>query len=538
MMPRAKLTGPDGRTAWLNVPDDASEEDIQGAIKGAMSNWPTAQDQQPMPWSEVATSAVKNIPKSAAEFGGNIAHAVTHPVETVKTLADVGYGGLSKAAGAVGVPMDPTAKAERERSFDAVTGFFGDRYGGVENIKRTIANDPVGFAADASTVLTGGAALPARAPGVAGKVAQTVGAVGRAVDPIMAAAKAIKLTGKNVVAPVLGMTTGAGAEPIRAAAKAGYEGNRVFTDNMRGKAGINDTIDMAQSAVGQMRQERSAAYQADMQGVAAQGARMDTQPVRQAIGDARNKTHYHGVPLDEAATKVMDDIEAKFAEFGTLPHGKVRSAEGMDALKRSIGEIRQRTQPGTLSRNIANEVYHSIKGEITKQVPEYAKAMEGYSQASDQINDISKTFSLGEKAAPDTTARKLQSVMRNNVNTNYGRRTKLMDELAQYEPDLPAALAGQTLSSATPRGLQGLGASGAGIAGITHMNPYVLATLPLMSPRLMGEAAYGAGRVASGAGKSLNAMKMSPQALAEALLALYQADQIGQAPGNAMIGNR
>lgn len=295
-------------------------------------------------------------------------------------------------------------------------------------------------------------------------------------------------------------------------------------------------LDMAHSALDKIRQERSAAYQADMQGVTAQGAWMDTQPVRQAIGDARNKTNYHGVPLDEEATKIIDAIDAKFAEFGTLPHSQVRSAAGMDALKRSIGEIRQRTQPGTLARRVADEVYHSIKGEITKQVPAYAKAMEGYSQASDMINDLQKTFSLGERAAPDTTARKLQSVMRNNVNTNYGRRTKLMDELAQHEPNLPAALAGQALSSATPRGLQGLGATGAGIGAITHMNPLALASLPFFSPRLMGETAYGAGRVGAGAHWAGELTGVTPQGLADTLLGLYQAGQIDNTELRGLLG--
>jgi hypothetical protein len=542
-MPRAKLTGPDGSTAWINVPDDASEEAIQGALRAAMEKWPK-QPQQSMPWSEVATTAVSNIPKSAAEFGGNIAHAVTHPIETIKTVADVGYGGLSKAAGAVGVPMEPKAKAEREASFDAVADFFGDRYGSVDDLKRTIAQDPVGFAADASTVITGGAAVPARAPGVAGKVAQTVGAVGRAVDPITAAAKAIKLTGKKVVAPAVGVLTGAGAEPIRAASKAGYEGNRVFLDNMRGNAGINDTIDMAQSAMGQIRKDRSDAYKSGMEAVKASDAPISYAPVVQSIADAHGIAYYRGVPIDDVAAKTLSDIQAKVDQFREVAKAgpadtSYRAAEGFDALKQSIGEIRQSTQPGTKARAVADHVYNTIKAEITKQVPEYAQTMKGYADASDRITDLQKTFSISERAAPDTTARKLQSVMRNNVNTNYGRRTKLMDELAAKEPDLPAALAGQTLSSPTPRGLQGLGATGTGIAAITHMNPYLLPLIAASSPRLMGELGYGTGRVAAGAEGAMNAMKLSPQQLSQMLLAIYQAEQVARAGnGNAMAGGR
>lgn len=454
-----------------------------------------------MGWGEVASSAVQNIPSSAARFGGNIVHAVTHPIETVKTLADVGYGGLSKAVGAVGVPMDQTAKAEREQSFDAVADFFVDRYGGVENFKRTLAEDPVGFAADLSTVLGGVGALPARVPGVVGKTGQAVQAAGRAIDPIRAAATAIKATGSNLIAPVIGAATGTGAETVRAAAEAGSRGNRAFIDNMRGNAGINDSIDMAQSALGQIRKERGAAYRSSMQGIKENMTPLDQAPIAAALSDAYGMAHFRGVPIDEVAAKTVEEMAAKVAQFRSIAKRgpadtSYRAAEGMDALKKAIGEIRQRTQPNTLARNVADSVYNTVKSEIVRQVPEYAKAMEAYAQASDRINDIQKTFSITERAAPDTTARKLQSVMRNNVNTNYGRRTRLMEELAKHEPNLPASLAGQAMSSPVPRGLQALSATGTGIGGITHMNPYALAALPFMSPRLMGEAAYGTGTAA------------------------------------------
>lgn len=526
-MPRAKLTGPDGRSAWLNVPDDASEEDIQSAIQGAMTNWPKA-EAAPMAWSDVGSQAVQNIPKSAGEFVGNITHAVTHPVETVKTIANVGYGGLSKAAGAIGVPMEPDAKAKREQSFDAVRDFFAERYGGVENFKRTLADDPVGLAADLSSVFAP-AGIAARAPGVAGKAGKVAQAASRALDPITLAARTIKGTGKNVVAPILGVTTGAGGDSIRAGARAGYEGNRAFLDGMRDKVGINATRDMALSALDEMRKERGAAYQADMQGAKAASVTVDDLPIRRAVKDAFDEVHFNGVSKSAEASKTLERIITKFQEFQNMSRGQFQSLEGMDALKQAIGEIRQTTQPKTLERRVADKIYHSIKNEIVKQVPGYAKAMGEYANASEKITDLEKTFSLGERAAPDTTARKLQSALRNNVNTNYGRRTKQMDELAQHQPNLFPTLAGQTLSSGTPRGLQGLGASGAGIAGIAHMNPYVLGLLPFMSPRLMGEASYGAGRVGAGARRASEATGVSPQGLAETLLALYQAGQLDQA---------
>ena len=59
------------------------------------------------------------------------------------------------------------------------------------------------------------------------------------------------------------------------------------------------------------------------------------------------------------------------------------------------------------------------------------------------------------------------------------------------------------MSSTLPRGLAGQGAGlGAMGATISGMSPATLLALPFMSPRLVGEAAYGAGDVARRIGQS------------------------------------
>ena len=64
--------------------------------------------------------------------------------------------------------------------------------------------------------------------------------------------------------------------------------------------------------------------------------------------------------------------------------------------------------------------------------------------------------------------------------------------------DLMPALAGQALSSFTPRGLAGQGAAlGIGAGGALTVNPAALAALPLTSPRLVGMGAYGLGKATS-----------------------------------------
>ena len=121
--------------------------------------------------------------------------------------------------------------------------------------------------------------------------------------------------------------------------------------------------------------------------------------------------------------------------------------------------------------------------------------MRGYAEASDNINEMRRTLSINDKASTDTTLRKLQSVMRNNVNTNYGQRQVLAEQLAQHQPNIMPALAGQALNSWEPRGLARMGANVSAV-GSLMTNPMALAGLPLASPRLVGEAAYGLGNSA------------------------------------------
>jgi hypothetical protein len=132
--------------------------------------------------------------------------------------------------------------------------------------------------------------------------------------------------------------------------------------------------------------------------------------------------------------------------------------------------------------------------------------MKGYQEASDLIREIEKTLSQNRGASVDTKLRKLQSVMRNNVNTNYGKRADLAKLLQEKgATHLLQKLAGQSLSSIEPRGLSravaALGGVATGAAGLATLNPAVLppfaGQLALQSPRLLGETAHLGGRVAN-----------------------------------------
>jgi hypothetical protein len=145
--------------------------------------------------------------------------------------------------------------------------------------------------------------------------------------------------------------------------------------------------------------------------------------------------------------------------------------------------------------------YNAVKDTIVKQAPEYGKVMKGYEEASAQIREIESTLSLNPKANVDTQLRKLLTSLRDNVNTNYGRRKELVGFLARAgAPNLLYKLAGKSLSNYAPRGLAANVATGEGASALGALalgQPAAAAALgagvAVSSPALVGGAAYGAG---------------------------------------------
>lgn len=141
---------------------------------------------------------VNNIGKSAANFAGGIASAVTHPIDTITNVGDVVQGGMLKGMKAIGIPgeLDDEEKGKIAKA-DALGQHYKDRYGSLEKVGNTLYNDPVGAASDVSMVAGGaGAALAA---GGAGKWAQVANKVSQAANPMVGPIRAAKATVKAVV---------------------------------------------------------------------------------------------------------------------------------------------------------------------------------------------------------------------------------------------------------------------------------------------------------------------------------------------------
>lgn len=438
----------------------------------------------------ILTQAVMNTPQSALQFGQDLITPLLHPIETAQSLKDLGVGVYQLFTPGV-QPNEELAKA--------VGNYFVNRYGSIENIKNTFATDPVGFAGDASVLFTGGSALAAKIPNVAGKTTETISQIGRAIDPVTPIAKTASFaTDKagGLLSDVVGMTTGAGADALKIATSAGKSGGdaqRVLIDNMRGNVAADDVVNQAFGSLSEARKAKTANYKRGMDSVRASEAQINFNGIENAYKNVLNDFTINtkqGPVLKGGADlqKTFDEINELITQWKNNPD--LHSAENVDALKQAVDSL---WKPGKQSVAVT-KVRKAIHNEIVKQVPEYADTMKAYEQAITFEKEIMKELSLNNKAAAGTVLRKLQSVMRNNASTNYGARLELLKNL---DADLLPALAGQSLNQLTPRGIQRAVGGGQIAAGalIPAVDPVsLIPSLALQSPRLAGETALKIGQ--------------------------------------------
>jgi hypothetical protein len=503
-MPQFKVKAPDGSIITVNGPEGGTE---QQAIEFAKKQYQPQGDSE-RSLGGALVEGVEHLPESGINFARDIAQPFLHPYDTAKSMKNLGLGILEK----LGSPLS----SGHEQYAEQFGQMLADRYGGWEQVKKTLATDPVGFMADASLLLGGGGAA-ARIPAVGGKIAR----VAKELDPLTQAGRVGKVGGEVLAHGVGDIATGTSAEAIRSAARAGYEGgakDEEFTRNLRGQGSASDITEGAQRAVGYLKQRKNAQYKSDMVSTGLDKTILSWNDIQTAQHEMDKVANFKGVSISPSTADVRNHINAAIDFWQNQKASEFWTPSGFDALKQYVGDILDQTKPGTREHMVANTMYNAIRDTVIKQVPDYGKAMKGYEEASQIIRELEKTLSLGQTNTVDTQLRKLQSVMRNNVNTNWGRRAELVDFLKDAgAPHILEQLAGQALGTWVPRGLARYfaGAEGASLL----RTPAKLPLLAVASPRAVGEITRGAGKV----GKTLRQLRV-PQSLPYA----YQAGRAAE----------
>ena len=150
-------------------------------------------------FAQALAVGVCNTGSSGKSFVNDLYEAVMNPVQTIEGICSIiaGYG-----CQFLEIESDYRAYS------DAVTEYFSARYGSYAGFKKTLAQDPVGLAADLSMFVTaGGGALrsAAKAGTVASRVLPAGGVLARGVEGAMGA---LGKVGANMG------TVGAAADPL------------------------------------------------------------------------------------------------------------------------------------------------------------------------------------------------------------------------------------------------------------------------------------------------------------------------------------
>jgi hypothetical protein len=311
---------------------------------------------------------------------------------------------------------------------------------------------------------------------------------------------------------VAGYTSGVDQYPIRRAydaVRAGGDRRQAFWENWRGDAPLSDVVDKMKGGLDNLKDQRRNEYRQNIQSTKTSTAMVDFKPIVNTLNKTLDDMFVNGNWAgNEGSRNVANNIVRDLQKWAAS--GAASTPWGLDRLKQKISGYIKTPGPGVegdaaQANRIAEVVRDAIATEIRKADPNYANTMDRYATSSDAIREIERTFSLHPNASVDTQLRKLQSTMRNNVQTNYGERIRLGEELDRAGSGTALdALAGQSLNQWSPRGIARAGGAMAPIALGSWVlnNPALAATAvglaPLSSPKFVGGVAGLLGEVARG----------------------------------------
>lgn len=290
--------------------------------------------------------------------------------------------------------------------------------------------------------------------------------------------------------------TGESFRSLNDAVKAGLGKNPEFWSHLTGAQTGEDLVNRVQGAVSSIADQRSRNYMTHMNRIGANQSPLDYSLVEDAINKAKPKAVHLGKVYDPEAYTAINEAENLVSQWKnqgpsgsmtSLPH----SIEDFDKLKRALDNVhfkysRDYGAQSPAARAIS-DIRRSVFNTIEARDPSYANAMEEYAKTSNLLKEIGKEVT-GAKGT--SVGAKIRKVLRARDSEHKGA---LLDELAKFDKDIPYAISGHELSSLMPQGIRGAIVNAITASG-GFLDPSILTSLVLSSPKVAGSLQYGIGR--------------------------------------------
>ena len=403
-------------------------------------------------FSDVPSEALVNVGPSAVNFYKGLMTAITNPAQTAMGVLDVGAGALQNLLPKSVVDLvnqidtNPDAAKRAVETANAVGGLYKDRYGSVEALKNTLATDPVGAAADLSTLFTGGASATARAAPAASKVLGTAAKYTNPLAPATTAAGYGLALGAKGAGNVVDAITGQ-----RASVRAGTLVRNALTENGRAPQNIAAAQNALANAAPNMTVRQALAdvnlpqvqYLGEtVQAKTAPGRKLAVEKAQEADRIARLKANTPDLRSAEAMrSNVSDPLYAAATQPTTAVNvlpltqqvdsllaanpGNTKLVTALNQVKTGLEASTNAQQVSSVLDNIKQLISDkdnkfivknlvNVKNTIEQALPGYQQAQKVFAAASPPVNQakvlnamtnvLEQPLGVGERAGPFMTA--------------------------------------------------------------------------------------------------------------------------------------
>ena len=503
--------------------------------------------------AEIGSTALQNLPHSAAERFREVEEAAGDPVGLLKGLGNLAVGTGDVFAEKFGAAPTEEGQMARQAGQQIAAGFEAENFARdplapVSNVLGALAPfSPIGKGS------IGRAALSADLPGMAlATGARAAGTGGRA---LLAAGKKTGELGGKLAAQIPGYTTGMGGERIVAATQAGFESPEVRRLAIQQMTREFSHKDIGEAVGGEIQKTVDELAAAEVAALDAAGDQLfDVMSIKhKLVGDIQNggaggilrrwnievnPVEKGGIKISEGKRHVRLDVDFPPAVLGGddakllaflkkfLEADNTMTARELHEWKQLLDQIRP-TEPYA----------GKIIGGIREPIREGLSGVKGYDTSSEKLHEFF-TFvenieeELGKKVRVKGRDRLKRSALGRTLQRAFENRgaeiLDVVEELDRTFPDLnlKAKLAGESMSGIAPTGIvgrsqvagavggvAGLAAGGGAMAlgaGIPTAIAVGVMTLPFFSPQAVGRIAIELGasaRVASTVVKRIKELK-------------------------------